>query len=166
MNAGPAQRTFAVDKAFVFPLAQINDPRTPSNLVPACVKWVNDELDDLPSLSTLQPEADLGADADAVHEVSISALRALSAHSTSKVIRLAIVRDSETAGAPRSQEDADLWNRQESEALHHVIHTLDLFALTGDVSTSDEDIAHATVSLGGKSLEPSRRKRMGWSQFS
>jgi hypothetical protein len=151
--AGAAHRTFAVDRPFVFPLAAPPDPRTPSNLVPACVKWINDELDDVTSLSDLQPAVDLGARADAAHATSIQELRALSGSSCDRVIKLATAREGQASGRTASEDDADAWDADERGALGHVVNTLDLFGLCGGVTADDQNAGHATVSLGGKTLD-------------
>lgn len=153
VTAGAANRSFAVDRPFVFPLAAAADPRTPSDLVPACVKWINDELDDVTSLSDFQPAGDLGACADAAHATSIQELRALSAPSCDKVIRLATARDGQTSGRGAAEVDADAWDADERDALGHVVHTLDLLAMSGGAAASDQDVGHATVSVGGKTLD-------------
>ena len=151
--AGAANRTFAVDRPFVFPLAGSPDPRTPSDLVPACVKWMNDELDDVTSLSDLQPVGDLGARADAAHATSIQELRALSGSSCDRVIKLATAREGQASGRAVSDDDADAWDADERGALRHVVNTLDLFGLCGGVTADDQNAGHATVSLGGKTLD-------------
>jgi hypothetical protein len=153
ITAGPAHRTFAVDRAFVFPLAETPDPRAPSDLVPACVKWINDELDDVTSLSSLLPAGDLSARADAAHETSIAKLRALSAPSCGRVLRLATVPEGDAAQRPAMEADADVWDAKERAALGHVVHTLDLFTFCGEVTATDLDTGHATVSLGGRTLD-------------
>ncbi|MBR1124553.1 hypothetical protein JQ628_23720 [Bradyrhizobium lablabi] len=152
VGAGAAHRTFAIDRPFVFPLANSLDPRTPSDLVPACVKWINDELDNITSLSDMQPPGDLCTRADAAHEVSIAKLRALSASSCSRVIRLATVHEGQATGRAAPQ-DADEWDADERGALDHVVHTLDLFGVCGGVTANDQDAGHATVSVGGKTLD-------------
>jgi len=151
--AGAAHRTFAVDRPFVFPLAAPPDPRTPSNLVPACVKWINDELDDVTSLSDLQPAVDLGARADAAHATSIQELRALSGSSCDRVIKLATAREGQASGRTASEDDADAWDADERGALGHVVNTLDLFGLCSGVTADDQNAGHATVSLCGKTLD-------------
>ncbi|MCA1416021.1 hypothetical protein I6F30_33585 [Bradyrhizobium sp. NBAIM20] len=151
--AGAANRTFAVDRPFVFPLVASPDPRTPSNLVPACVKWINDELDDITSLSDLQPAGDLSARADAAHATSIQELRTLSAPSCGKIIRLATARDGQANGRAATEGDADAWDADERGALGHVVNTLDLFGMCGGVTADAQNAGHATVSIGGKTLD-------------
>jgi len=153
VTAGAANRSFAVDRPFVFPLAAAADPRTPSNLVPACVKWINDELDDVTSLSDLQPAGDLGARADAAHATAIQKLRALPPPSCYRAIKLATARDGQAGGRAASEDDADAWDTDERGALGHVVNTLDLFGVCGGVTADDKEAGHATVSVGGKTLD-------------
>jgi hypothetical protein len=43
---GADARAFAVERPYVFPIERtLDDPRAPCDIVPACVKWVNDQLD-------------------------------------------------------------------------------------------------------------------------
>jgi hypothetical protein len=148
--AGAAHRSFAVDRPFVYPLAAPPDPRTPSNMVPACVKWINDELDDKTSLSDVQPAGDLAARADAAHVTSIQESRALSAPSCNRVIKLATARDGQASNRAASEDDADAWDADERGALGHVVNTLDLFGVCGGVTAGNPDAGLATVSIGGK----------------
>ncbi len=64
--AGAANRAIAVERAELFPIGDVNDPRVPSAAVPASVKWLNDELDDLPSLATILGTAPLKDEAAAI----------------------------------------------------------------------------------------------------
>ncbi|XUJ36023.1 hypothetical protein ACQ5SK_12655 [Bradyrhizobium japonicum] len=41
----------------------------------------------------------------------------------------------------------------ERSALGHVVNTLDLFGVCGGVTADDQNAGHATVSLGGKTLD-------------
>jgi prefoldin subunit 5 len=55
LTAGAAGRTIALENAFVFPVGDMIDPRVPSDSVPSCIKWLNDELDVLSRLSVSYP---------------------------------------------------------------------------------------------------------------
>jgi hypothetical protein len=150
--AGPEGRTFAVDRAFVFPFADAADPRTPSNLVPACIKWMNDELDEVPSLRAMHPDAALGAQADLAHQDSIRAVRALSPLASTKIIRLAAANNSLDAEDQRL-ENADAWDRKESDALRHVLYTVNLMHICFGATIAAEDRAQATVTIGDRILD-------------
>lgn len=150
---GPEGRTFAIERPFVFPLHGAVDPRTPSNAVAACVKWINDELDDVPSLHALQSEAALGANAGAAHQASVTALRALSAQSSCKLIKLATAQDGEVGRVPTREDNADEWGRSECEALHHVVHTIELLGVCCQASPMDQNAGHGRVTIAGKTLD-------------
>jgi hypothetical protein len=66
---------------------------------------------------------------------------------------LASVPESQATGRAGSEDNADSWDADERGALDHLVHTLDLFALCGEVTATDQDIGHATVSVGGKTLD-------------
>src|ERR1035438_4178559 len=68
---------------------RVGDPRAPSAPVPACVKWLNDELDSLPSLSVRYPAAALTAQVDNAHLYSIAGLRAMPGQSAIRIVTLA-----------------------------------------------------------------------------
>jgi hypothetical protein len=91
LNAGAAGKAIALENAFVFPLDGTTDPRAPAAAVPACIKWLNDELDHLVSLSAQYPAAVLAAQADNSHQQSLSALRQISAQSVTHALALASV---------------------------------------------------------------------------
>jgi hypothetical protein len=69
------------------------------------------------------------------------------------MIRLATVPEGQATGRAASEDNADAWDADERDALGHVVHTLDLFALCGEVTANDQDIGHATVSVDGKTLD-------------
>lgn len=145
LNAGAAGKAIALESPFVFPLAGPADPRTPSAPVPACVKWLNDELDDLPGLSVGYPAAPLAAAADANHDQTIAALRAIPPDSAANTVKLA------TQGS--KAKNADEWNRTESEALQHLVHTLDIMGLAFALSVPAAHPAHATVEINNHTVD-------------
>jgi hypothetical protein len=147
--AGPEGRMFAVERPFVFPLVTAADPRAPSNLVPACVKWINDELDDVPSLCAHQPDSSLAGLADAAHQEVVAELRALSSQASNNTVRLATARD----GGGGADDNADEWDQAESDALHHVVHTIDLLRTCFATSVTDQDHAHASVTIGERRVD-------------
>lgn len=146
LNAGAAGRTIAVENAFVFPLAGATDPRVPSAVVPACTKWLNDELDDLPSLTVRYPNVPLSAQVDSAHEQNIAELRALSPQATTNAVTLAVATESEP-------KHADDWDRAETEALEHVVHTLDIIRVGFTTSTIGADPAHAIVVMNNQMVD-------------
>jgi len=143
--AGPAGRTVALENAFVFPLDGTNDRRVPANSVAACIKWLNDELDDLPRLSVNYPLVPLATESDATHQQTIAALRQISAQSAANTVKLA---------AQESQAShADDWDQTESDALEHLVHTLDIVGLGSPPPTVGADPAHATVVMNNQTVD-------------
>ena len=147
LAAGPAGRMLAVEQAFVYPLNGIDDPRVPSRVVPACVKWLNDELDDLPSLTATANygAAPLAAQADSAHLGTIAALRVLSHQSITHTVNLAAI---ESTG-----KHADEWGQIESDALTHVVHTLDIICIGCATSDFGDAPAHATTVINNQTVD-------------
>jgi len=145
LNAGAAGRAIALENAFVFPLDGTSDPRAPAAAVPACIKWLNDELDHLVSLSAQYPAAPLAAQIDISHQQSILALRQISAQSVTHALTLA---------APDSEaRHADEWGRTEREATEHLVYTLDIVALGFPDFKVGADPAHATVVMNNQMVD-------------
>lgn len=142
---GAAGRSFPVDNAHVFSISGAADPRAPDAAVPAAVKWLNDELDTVPSLSTLHQAAPLGPTADAVHQTNIIALRAISAQSATRVVTLA------TQGC--AVEHADDWDAVESDALRHLVHSLDILSISFNQTTIASDTGHAVLTIQNQPVD-------------
>ena len=142
---GAAGRSIAVENAFVYPLAGATDPRVPSAVVPACVKWLNDELDDIPSLSASYPAVPLAATVDTVHAETTAALRVIPPQSAMHTVTLA------TQGS--DAKHADKWNHTEASALEHLVHTLDILGLGFSTETRGADPAHAIVEINGQIID-------------
>ncbi len=145
LSAGPAGRTIALQKPFVFPLGGCHDPRAPSDPVPACIKWLNDELDNIQSLNVFYPQAQLSQSAGTVHNVTLAALRAIAPQSVQNAVLLA---SSET----QKDSNADKWANHETQALEHLVHTLDIFDIGLTSPTVATDSAHATITLNGEGI--------------
>jgi len=147
VNAGAAGRIFAIDQAQVFPTLGPAQPRAPNDAVPAAVKWINDELDSLPTLQVRHPTAALAASAAAAHIPNVQALRDLPSVAVAVTIRLA------TQGSKCKY--ADEWDLAESIALGHVVHTMDILsvALTPIVPTIVGDPVHGTVEIGNRTVD-------------
>jgi hypothetical protein len=145
LNPGAAGRIFPVENAFVFPVNGNGDPRTPAAIVPACIKWLNDELDHIPRLSAIHTTAPLVAQSDAVHQQTVAALRVLPAESVTQKVKLA---------AQQSQADhADQWDSTECEAMEHVVHTLDIVGIGFTPTVAGADPAHATVVVDNQMVD-------------
>lgn len=145
LNAGAAGRTIALERAFVFPLNGTVDPRTPGTAVPACVKWLNDELDAVPSLAGLYPNVALSGAAGTAHQQSVEALRSISAQSTTHAVALAACQS--------SARHADEWSARESEAVEHLVHTLAILGVGFPQPVVGADPAHAAIGMNGRKVD-------------
>jgi hypothetical protein len=145
LNASAAGRTIALENAFVFPLGGTMTPRAPADSVAACVKWLNDELDQLPTLSVNYPDVPLATPADATHRQTVGALRLISPQSAANTVKLA---------AQESKADhADDWDHTEAQALEHLVHTLDIVGLGSPPPTIGADPAHAALAINGQIVD-------------
>lgn len=145
LNAGAAGRTIAVENAFVFPLDGVIDRRAPSESVPACIKWLNDELDELPSLSATYPNVALATPTNATHLQTVAALRQISPQSAAHAVKL--------AAQESTAKHADDWDQTESHALEHLVHTLDIVCLGSSPPTVGQESAHASVVMNSEAVD-------------
>lgn len=119
IQAGAANKTVAVEHAQLFSIDGSNDPRTPSGPVPASVKWLNDELDDLPRLSSLFPGVAMEAKADGAHAPTVAKLR---------LVEGGAIADLLAASLPEKVKDADQWGAHELGALELLVFSLEALA--------------------------------------
>ena len=145
ITAGAAGRTIALDRPFVFPLNGTADPRAPRAAVPACVKWLNDTLDEVQSLAARYPAATLAAPAEAAHRHSIQSLRGITSKSAAHTVKLAT--------AEATAKHADEWDAREAEAVEHFTHTLTILDIGYPHPTVGADPAHATIEINGQSVD-------------
>lgn len=146
LTAGPAGRTLAVENARVHALASETDPRTPARAVPACVKWLNDELDSLQALDAKYPAVPLAAALGETHRQTVCALRVVRAQSITHGVVLA-------AQESKAATKADEWDRPEAEAIEHLVDTLDIMSLGSIPPCLGTDPAHATIIVGGQTVD-------------
>lgn len=143
--AGAAGRSLAVENAYVYPISGPPEPRAPAADVPASVKWLNDELDQVRSLSFRHPAAPLSAQVNIAHEQNTAALRGISSQSATHAIRL--------ASQESKSENADDWDSTESQALEHLVHTLDIIGVGFSPPTVGIGSAHASVAIMNKVVD-------------
>jgi hypothetical protein len=147
LQAGAAGKQIAIEQAFIFPLYGVEDPRVPGNAVPASIKWLNDELDDVQSLAERYPNDALKANLEGVHGIVIAGLRTLPSGRASRTIAPA------TSDAGMKERNADNWDKEEIRALGHVVNTLDIFSLPAPVTHEADDIGHAVGKVGGAEVD-------------
>jgi hypothetical protein len=142
---GAAGKRFALADATVHPFPGTKDPRTPSGLVPAVVKWINDELDDSgTSLQTKYPNLPLATAAGAAHQRSVDALRWLPPDALSKTVSIA---------TPGTGSAPDKWRSNQSQAVKHVLHSFSILDVAQYATTFHGNGAHATIMKADSSVE-------------
>lgn len=142
--AGAAGRTLPVENAYVCPISGVPEPRAPGADVPASVKWLNDQLDDVQSLSARHPTP-LSAQVNVAHQQNTAALRGISSQSAAHAIKLA-AQESKT-------QNPDDWDSTELAALEHLVHTLDIIGVGFSPPTVGADPAHAQVQIANRFVD-------------
>ena len=156
--AGAAHRTMPLGEPSVHPLDGGWDPRTPGDVVPGSVKWLNDELDTIRSPTSVAREyreAPLAEAVDVAHQVTMDGVRKASPGSAGSVVRLGsptVARDHEKNGA---EEDptADHWGAAERTAVVHLIHTISVLDVCSDGCSVADTSVHATLTIGGREFD-------------
>lgn len=145
---GSSGRSVAVREATVHPFNGTNDPRAPNSIVPAVVKWVNDELDESSkSLANNYTDRPLTAAADASHQRSVSELRKLEAVALQSTMNFASVT------AYKHNRTPDEWKEGEGQAVKHLLHTFSIFDVAQYPVTFHGNGAQATILKDENSLE-------------
>ena len=149
---GANARVFAVERPYVFPVDDTVDPRLPSDIVPGCVKWMNDELDITEGIGAAYPDRDLTPQANTEHAHVLTSLRQLDSKVTCNFITLSTPKSAYANGI--RPDDADQWGPTQIESLNHVVHTITLMRVAaGAAAVAHSDRGHATVTLQGESLD-------------
>jgi hypothetical protein len=152
---GAAGKAFPVTQPFVYPLNGCQDPRVPSGTVPASIKWLNDELDEVACLATYSPHAALVAQAQASRGPIVSALRAIDGVAVQGTMSMACALHgiSGPSNNPPKERSPDDWDVDEHCALEHLMHTLQIFA-TGLANPHVQgQPAHAQITLGTETID-------------
>ena len=145
LTAGAPGKTIALSNPGVHSFGGPADPRTPATPVPASVKWLNDELDGVPSLSNQYPEASLATEVDKVHHRAVDELRAIPGNSINRSVKLA-AQDSKA-------QNADQWDCVEREAVCHLINTLNIVGLSSEQCVVADRSVHATLTIKERSMD-------------
>ena len=142
--AGPAGRRVAVENADVFPISGVSEPRAPRGPVPASIKWLNDALDEVCSLSH-QHNPKLAAVIGDSHDQTVEALRSLSSKDATHVIKLSAQES--TADTP------DNWAKKEMDGIRHVVNTLDIVGADSALQAIGVESAHAATVINGQQVD-------------
>lgn len=128
-----------------------DDPRFPGGPVPACVKWVNDNLDDATPLNNRIPIDHLSTQAESSYAIIVNHIRQLSADKHELNIHYA-----SAFHLSKLREDiwrnVDNWNEKEKNALEHMLDTLVIIntAYTTDLQNNK---LHATITINDEPIE-------------
>lgn len=134
---GAAGRRFAVAEPTVHPFPGIDDPRAPARLVPAAVKWVNDELDDKQkSLGVKFPDWPLAAAIGSAHQRSVDEIRKLPSAALSRTVLVA---------SPGAKQTADDWQAKQGTAVKHVLNTFSILDVAKYPPQLHATGSHATI---------------------
>ncbi len=154
--AGPAGRKLIIEDTAVFPLLGMTDPRAPKASVPACIKWLNDELDRLRRLAMDYPTVPLAAQSDTLHNQIVTALRKVSPQSVDHRVRMATAIDPDKEDYEKKRT-ADEWDNREAEALENLVNTINIIGLGFSVPTIDANpdakSAHAMVVIDSQAID-------------
>ncbi len=145
LAAGAAGRSFPVENAFVYPLGGLNDPRAPGASVAAGVKWLNDELDHIPSLGRSYTAVPLATASDTAHDQTIASLRVLSPQAAFQTVKLATQQT--------KAKHADQWEQAECQAVEHLVHTLDILSIGSNPPAVGAGSTHATITLNNQTVD-------------
>lgn len=140
-----------IQQAEVYPIIDGEpDPRLPGAEVPACVKWVNDKLDNIESLGTRSPNV-MTAETNSSHERLIPKLRTLPAIKQQNNVHYATA--SHSANNSISGADADSWSTQEKDSLQHLLHTTTICGIGDNGIDLECSTLHARTTIDGKLYE-------------
>ncbi|MHB1167304.1 MAG: hypothetical protein ACYC0N_02050, partial [Carboxydocellales bacterium] len=134
----------------VYPTTDVNDQRLCGSAVPAFLKWINDSLDCVNSMATNDlAGCSLNAEAVSIQPTVISEIRVLDGQTAAGRINWAtcsFTRDKESRTAER-QQNADLWDQLEMEALEHLVYSLTSLGLTFNIDIINSSL-HGILNSG------------------
>ena len=134
VRPGSAGYTIALQNPFVYSADGLADPRTPDGPVPASIKWLNDELDDVEELAELYSEAPLAKDVREAQEAMVARLRWIGGDAADRSVELACskVGHFEGDGNGKAKRGADEWCTPERDGLAHLVHSMSLLRVCAD----------------------------------
>ena len=132
---GAAGRSYAAEKVAVYPARGKTHVLAPGRGVPAAVKWVNDQLENV-NAATPHHAASLDSELLSNEGRLVEALRQCKSKDLDEVVRLA------TPGAP---ENPDEWSDVEGNSLEHVVRSLQIAATGTTLVSVGADKVHGVV---------------------
>lgn len=115
---GAAGLSRPIEHARVTPIVPSTDRRLPSQKVPACVKWFNDELDETPLMTCLSNVGPLTGDLDNAQNAVIHEMRALPSRSIESLVELAV--------SENINNSADDWGVLHVRGITHLVYTMEI----------------------------------------
>lgn len=140
-------RSYPLIDAKVYATTEVDDPRLCGSAVPAALKWINDSLDCINSLETYDlADCPLNTEAKFVQQDVISGIRVLDGHTAAGRINWATCSFSceKKSRTVERQQNADLWDQFEMNALEHVIYSLTSLGLTYNLDIVSSSL-HGTL---------------------
>ena len=144
LQPGAAAKTPALSRAYVYPLGDYVGARAPSTLVPASIKWFNDQLDTTESLATRYNTAPLSPLAANAHDHNVQCLRGISSLIVESAVRLS---------SPASKKYADDWVDSEVNGVEHLLHTTAILKASNVLEAVNCHPTHGTILVNGKQTD-------------
>jgi len=152
LNLTQDSRSHPIENASVHPLDEdLDDPRFPGGPVPACVKWVNDNLDNSLPLSNHVHIDHLRNETETSHNTIVEAMRQLTANEHEKNVHYATASHSSKM-SNNEWRNADDWGTEEGGALEHVLDTLTMIKTAYSIELQNSSL-HATTSIDDTPIE-------------
>jgi len=120
-------RTCPLPLAYVYATCSSSDPRLSGRPVPATVKWVSDALDSTERVSVTALEGcSLKVKAEEIEPIIITAMRMTDGRAAADFVNWATCAFTHRNESRNESHrlNADLWGREEIDAIRHVLHSL------------------------------------------
>lgn len=149
VNLDQADRCLPIPEAIVHPIeADSDDLRTPNMPVPASVKWINDQLDDIVSILERHSDNPLEGLLSEAHQEVSAKLRGCGDGVLRKYVEVAVCNyDKWLSIGERKLHKVDDWNENEKQALETVLHCLGIIGACRDLEICSSGI-HAVIRKG------------------
>jgi len=140
-------RTFPLPMAHVYATYKTVDPRLGGCSIPAAIKWINDSLDGANKLSTTAlAGCPLEIRAKATEPAIVASIRTKNGRASVNYLNWATCSFSyqkKTRDIARC-ENADLWEKSETDALEHLLHSLASIGLAYSIDFADASL-HGSI---------------------
>jgi hypothetical protein len=143
-----SDRCLPIENAIVHSIDKdFNDPRVPGLPVPASIKWVNDELDEIRYPNT---EDVIRNDVTIAYNSIISEMRLGSGEYLQRSLNIATNRE-DGPDAERKKNIVDIWSDEETESLKTIVNSLSVISCMYTLSIKNSP-AHAILTTEDNSV--------------